>query len=904
MKFDFTLQQLIAYYRECYELDNKQLELYDFFSNQNNNRLIVASSKLISDDDYLQKVNLKWGSDVSQKLRVYEKEIDLYGSSYFFVTNTKVLGRIKLSKVPLFLTPLKLEFVVPNFFVSTTEKKTVVNPQAVKAIASIHPKYTLDEVFELLEKASKIKDLIKRTSFLKHNFEAIDSTFLDESTRFLSQTKLKEVLKTKKKNYLLPVLGLGLLNKPSASRGVLSELKDIALENKFYPELIESVFLGTNYNITSEEKEVINVPVNLSIPQKSIIKSAYQNNLTLAVGPPGTGKSFTIASIAVDAIANGKSVLISSKNDQALKVIKEKLERDFNSSDSVITSGEKYFVRRMRSKIQHLLNINIYKERKKWLKKEVDRLEKAIINLEKNIEKATSNIDAKSDLEIDISELLVNDSTFINKVKLFFKERKAKYSTSLISEVNSIQYLTSVKKEWTRSLLNYKFEKSIAELMDDHELREDLKKMIKVLESDSGLEKESLFYSIDFQKILKAFPIWLVNLKELNEYLPLKDGVFDLVIIDEATQCDIASSIPLLYRGKRAVVVGDPKQLRHVSFLSYEAQEELANKYGVSDFSPKLLDYRNTSVLDVVMETLTSQKQVHYLDEHYRSMPDIVDFSNDEFYNSSLNIMTFKSDNDLEENIIVNKSLGNRDAKGVNQKEIDDIFDLIRKNKVSKKGNYSVGIISPFANQVKEVQKQVSEAFSVEELGELDLLVGTPYHFQGEERDEVHITFTVDSQTASNVYTYLNKEAVFNVAITRARQRQYIYHSLNSVPHSSKHLLHRYLQSIEKGKKESQVLNVTLDVFLNEVKDWLAQNKFKTFVAKEIAGVVIDLLVDFEGKLYALDLVGFPGVYQATFPIEKYKTLYRMDVEILVVPYSFWSRDNKKCKEFIQSKIG
>ena len=80
--------------------------------------------------------------------------------------------------------------------------------------------------------------------------------------------------------------------------------------------------------------------------------------------------------------------------------------------------------------------------------------------------------------------------------------------------------------------------------------------------------------------------------------------------------------------------------------------------------------------------------------------------------------------------------------------------------------------------------------------------------------------------------------------------------------------------------------------------------KFKTFVAKEIAGVVIDLLVDFEGKLYALDLVGFPGVYQATFPIEKYKTLYRMDVEILVVPYSFWSRDNKKCKEFIQSKIG
>lgn len=67
MNFDFTLQQLTAYYRECYDLDNKQLELFDFFSKHNKNSLIVASNKLITNLECFQKVNLKWGDEVSQK---------------------------------------------------------------------------------------------------------------------------------------------------------------------------------------------------------------------------------------------------------------------------------------------------------------------------------------------------------------------------------------------------------------------------------------------------------------------------------------------------------------------------------------------------------------------------------------------------------------------------------------------------------------------------------------------------------------------------------------------------------------------------------------------------------------------------------------------------------------------
>ncbi|MCT4581278.1 MAG: AAA domain-containing protein [Flavobacteriales bacterium] len=903
MKFDFTLQQLIAYYRECYELDNKQLEVFDFYSKQITNRLILSSSKILLDKEVVQKVNFDWGNAVSKKLRVYEKELDLYACSYFLKAKVKVLGRNKVASIPVFLTPLSLKFEAPNYSVSQTIKQTIVNPTALKVIQELHPELVEETIDRQLQSIWKIADAKKRLRVLQEKFKGIDYSFFQDSSRFFSEKKLKGAIKTEGLNLLLPAIGLALLKKPTASRGVLAELKDIALENKFYPQLIESLFLGTNYNITAESKETIHVPVNLSIPQQNIIKSAYQNNITLAVGPPGTGKSFTIASIAVDAIANGKSVLIASKNDQALKVIAEKLEKDFFAKENIISGGEKYFVRKLLNKFKDILNGVADDSYYDSLRKEVKAQHKSLRKINAAIHRLEEKIKEKSNDELEVTELLLSEDNWSKKIKLFFKSRTIKNLEELERDISTLAHQIELRKEWMKHLLLCIANLRVAEAIRDTQTREVFKKMVKVIESDSGLEKESLFYSLDFKKVLKAFPIWLVNLKELNQYLPLQDGIFDLVVMDEATQCDIASSIPLLFRGKRAVIVGDPKQLRHVSFLAYDTQQELAIKYGVEKFNSKLLDYRNASILDVVMETITAQNQVHYLDEHYRSMPDIVEFSNEEFYNNSLNIMTFKSKNDLEENIEIQYCSGERKNNGVNQGEIDAIFNKIKHNLSLKEERYSVGIISPFANQVKAIQKQVSTAFKVEELNKIDLLVGTPYHFQGEERDEVHLSFTVDEYTAGNVYTYLNKEDVFNVAITRARKRQYIYLSIDTIPHDSYHLLHRYIRSIKNEELANFKTTNTLDYFLNEVKDWLKELEVTVFVARELAGVTIDLLVERGDQLYAIDLVGYPGVYQATFPIEKYKTLYRMGVEVVVVPFSFWYRKNEACKTFLIDKF-
>ena len=72
-------------------------------------------------------------------------------------------------------------------------------------------------------------------------------------------------------------------------------------------------------------------------------------------------------------------------------------------------------------------------------------------------------------------------------------------------------------------------------------------------------------YYMLFPKVTRVLPCWAVTSLSARGRLPFEPGVFDLVVIDEASQCDIASALPLLYRARRAVIIGDPLQLKHVS---------------------------------------------------------------------------------------------------------------------------------------------------------------------------------------------------------------------------------------------------------------------------------------------------------------------------------------------------
>jgi len=263
----------------------------------------------------------------------------------------------------------------------------------------------------------------------------------------------------------------------------------------------------------------------------------------------------------------------------------------------------------------------------------------------------------------------------------------------------------------------------------------------------------------------------------------MEKELFDLVIIDEASQCDIASAMSALQRARRAVITGEPKQLRHVSFLPVARQKEFGERHGLNEEALSRFDFRNVSLVDLASDMIEDQDAVVFLNEHFRSRPEIIGFSNREFYADRLAIMTGHREVDRhggEANTRFQVE-GQRSESGVNEIEIDSILEQLDDLTGDGKPMLSIGILSPFCAQVDAVMKRLKASPRLNEwISRNVLLVGTAHSFQGEERDVMFLSLALDDQSPSASFRFMEKEDVFNVAITRARIENRIFCSFGT----------------------------------------------------------------------------------------------------------------------------
>ena len=133
--------------------------------------------------------------------------------------------------------------------------------------------------------------------------------------------------------------------------------------------------------------------------------------------------------------------------------------------------------------------------------------------------------------------------------------------------------------------------------------------------------------------MIAAFPVWATTNLSIRRNLPLRAEMFDLVIIDEASQCDIPSALPLIYRAKQVVVIGDAMQLRHIATLGEDGNLYLASEQGVAT---EVYSYTQHSLFDLATRSVGQHPGVLMLKEHYRSHEDIIRFSNEAFYDGQL----------------------------------------------------------------------------------------------------------------------------------------------------------------------------------------------------------------------------------------------------------------------------
>jgi very-short-patch-repair endonuclease len=279
------------------------------------------------------------------------------------------------------------------------------------------------------------------------------------------------------------------------------------------------------------------------------------------------------------------------------------------------------------------------------------------------------------------------------------------------------------------------------------------------------------------EKSYAAVPCWIMPTWRISESLPAALGSFDLVIIDEASQSDI-TALPALLRGKKVLVVGDDRQVSPTAaFVEEKKLLQLKHNYlKEQPFGPLMLP--GFSLYELALATFPGKRIM--LREHFRCVEPIIRFSFQFYEEPIIPVRIARSSERLTPPLIAVHVLhGCKDKRQINVPEAEGIVDEIErlvKDPVFAKR--SIGVVSLLgAKQAQHIQARLLERIGEEAFLHHQITCGDSATFQGKERDIMFVSM-VECPATRSTKTALLFEQRFNVALSRARDRMYLFHSV------------------------------------------------------------------------------------------------------------------------------
>ncbi len=363
-----------------------------------------------------------------------------------------------------------------------------------------------------------------------------------------------------------------------------------------------------------------------------------------------------------------------------------------------------------------------------------------------------------------------------------------------------------------------------------------------------------------------AVPAWVMPLQQVLASIPAEQNSFDVVIVDEASQADI-SSLFLLWLAPRVIVVGDDKQCAP-SAVSLGALDGVFSR--LDSYLPDIPKYlRDSFTPRSSMFSLLRSRfgSVIRLREHFRSMPEIIAWSSDQFYADDplVPLRQFGADRlpplrttFVEGGVVTgqNSSLTNRvEARALADTLVQCLADHAYDGKT-----FGVVVLQG-QSQVDAIQNELLDRLGPEQWEERRLRVGTPPDFQGDERHVVFLSMVVAPEQNIAAMTRTEYQRRFNVAASRAQDQLWLFHSrtVDTLrPTDLRHSLLTYMQSTSPMPAPPMPEGVTRDerheafgsLFAQEVFLDLAARGFHVNPQVEVNGHFIDLVVTgMAGKL-------------------------------------------------------
>ena len=372
-----------------------------------------------------------------------------------------------------------------------------------------------------------------------------------------------------------------------------------------------------------------------------------------------------------------------------------------------------------------------------------------------------------------------------------------------------------------------------------------------------------------------AVPVWVMPLSRVVENFDLRTTRFDVVIIDEASQSDVMALLAF-YMAKQVVVVGDHEQVSPTSFQELAVVQHLIDQFLQGIPNAHLYD-GTTSIYDLARQSFGGSIP---LLEHFRCVPEIIQFSNHLSYNGKLSPLRDASRVERKPHVIAHRVRNGRSDNKVNKEEGIEIASLIAAlieqpeyQKNERGDDITIGVISLVGEeQAREIDRLVRLAVKEEEYARRRILCGNSAQFQGDERDVVLLS-VVD--TAEDGPLSMRQEQIFkqrfNVAASRARDQLWVVHSLNpSTDLKPGDLRLRLIRHAEDPQALLRQLEQTERRVESELERLVArrlvERGYRITPQRRVGYYRIDLVVEGAGKNLAVECDG-----DRFHPLEKLK---------------------------------
>jgi len=645
---------------------------------------------------------------------------------------------------------------------------------------------------------------------------------------------------------------------PTGNSFTASAAEDLDKIASWNPGKIARTALGPLLGLAYDGEIKAVPPVNigpLNFEQIRSVSNSTADPLSVVTGPPGTGKSQSIIAMVATAMLQGKSVVVASKNHQALDAVEERLSNIAPNVPFLVRTLDP--TREVDQSVQDVVSVlvndtsRVKGETDPMLSSQISSLAQRRLGALDAIEERRNLHGRLADLDETIalrSEKAIHEESPVDEVRktgllrrllawLFPKRFGVSRSTGIFLNSEILGELKQAVNEIRTELrvlgtpedpvaLTHEIATLAQSVLQKHlgeraSLSEEQRISLSAKYDDLELHGVSAMSRGISETVLYHRPLWLVSVLGTPKRIPLYEGLFDLVIFDEASQCDIASALPLLARAKQAVIVGDDRQLAFIPQIGIKQDRNLMTANGLPNRGTGRFSQGRKSLFDLARSTPSVPAIM--LRDQYRSAEGIVSYINDMFYGGKLRVSANPSALKLPEGSkpglvwtnVSAPSLPSSGTQNINKAEIVAITNHVKDILIDKNYCGTIGVISPFRSQVQELVKALQASIPEALWKKSELRIGTIDGFQGQECDLILFSPTIHAKINSSAVTFLQRNwRRLNVAISRARAVAHVFGDLDYARSGRV----KSLQSLAARATEPRICSVGEGIFDSEIE--------------------------------------------------------------------------------------